>query len=141
MINVTDSMIMQRRESTGSITSIKLNTFKIKGILVITHEEYISVGGHKQFIFEQALSLSKFVFKTFLLLLSRSGALPPSLTHQSSKHCPFGWSNMNHGDSIRKKQLELDWSCIGTHWARTPRARVWSWTKMKWNLEQLQESC
>ena len=32
------------------IISVGVNTFKTKGILVIAHEEYISVGGHKHFI-------------------------------------------------------------------------------------------
>ena len=36
--------------STGLINSVSLNTIKTKGILVIAHEEYISVGGHKHFI-------------------------------------------------------------------------------------------
>jgi len=32
------------------IISVDVNTIKTKGILVIAHEEYISVRGHKHFI-------------------------------------------------------------------------------------------
>jgi len=32
------------------IISVGVNTIKTKGILVIAHEGYISVGGHKHFI-------------------------------------------------------------------------------------------
>ena len=35
--------------STSLISSVSLNTIKTKDILVIAHEEYISVGDHKHF--------------------------------------------------------------------------------------------
>lgn len=109
MINMTKSVIMQYQSSRFSI-SIKLSTFKTRGILVIASKEYISVISLKHFIMQCSFSLQVCV-QDFPPPSLQNVAPFPSIIHQSFQVLIKHESWLLHKQETTKRiGMVLHWS-------------------------------